>query len=131
MYLKWSFMYLVFTCMPGGSYRRRLRSLLSYLCYVFRALILILFGFKQSLFIYRNHKFNKQQQIQETQKQYDYVSVTLLLSAPSNTTGHRLHTSEMQKSSSHFWTATQHDQQQRTQQRDTASHVNPLDKTTE
>ena len=33
------FMYLVFTCMPGESYRRRLRSLLLYLCYVFRALI--------------------------------------------------------------------------------------------
>ena len=32
------FMYLVFTRMPGESYRRRLRSLL-YLCYVFRALI--------------------------------------------------------------------------------------------
>ena len=29
-------MYLVFTRMPGESYRRRLRSLL---CYVFRALI--------------------------------------------------------------------------------------------
>ena len=33
------FMYLVFTRMPGESYRRRLRSLLLYLCYVFRALI--------------------------------------------------------------------------------------------
>ena len=32
------FMYLVFTRMPGESYRRRLSSLL-YLCYVFRALI--------------------------------------------------------------------------------------------
>ena len=32
-------MYLVFTRMPGDSYRRRLRSLLLYLCYVFRALI--------------------------------------------------------------------------------------------
>ena len=32
-------MYLVFTRMPGESYRRRLRSLLLYLCYVFRALI--------------------------------------------------------------------------------------------
>ena len=32
------FMYLVFTRMPGESYRRRLRSLL-YLCYVFRSLI--------------------------------------------------------------------------------------------
>ena len=31
------FMYLVFTRMPGESYRRRLRSLLLYLCYVFRA----------------------------------------------------------------------------------------------
>ena len=30
------FMYLVFTLMPGESYRRRLRL---YLCYVFRALI--------------------------------------------------------------------------------------------
>ena len=30
-------MYLVFTRVPGESYRRRLRSLL--LCYVFRALI--------------------------------------------------------------------------------------------
>ena len=31
--------YLVFTRMPGESYRGRLRSLLLYLCYVFRALI--------------------------------------------------------------------------------------------
>ena len=30
------FMYLVFTHMPGESYRRRLRSLLLYLCYLFR-----------------------------------------------------------------------------------------------
>ena len=33
------FMYLVFTRMPGESYRGRLTSLLLYLCYVFRALI--------------------------------------------------------------------------------------------
>ena len=33
------FTYLVFTCMPGDSYRRRLQSLLLCLCYVFRALI--------------------------------------------------------------------------------------------
>ena len=33
------YMYLVFTRLPGESYRRRLRSLLLYLCYVFRALI--------------------------------------------------------------------------------------------
>ena len=33
------FMYKVFTRMPGESYRRRLRSLLLCLCYVFRALI--------------------------------------------------------------------------------------------
>ena len=32
-------MYLVFTRMPGESYRRRLMSLLVYLCYVFWALI--------------------------------------------------------------------------------------------
>ena len=32
-------MYLVFTRMPGECYRRRLRSLSLYLCYVFRALI--------------------------------------------------------------------------------------------
>ena len=32
-------MYRAFTRMPGESYRRRLRSLLLYLCYVFRALI--------------------------------------------------------------------------------------------
>ena len=32
-------MYLVFTCMPDETYRRRLRSLLLYLCYVFRAQI--------------------------------------------------------------------------------------------
>ena len=30
---------LVFTRMPGESYHRRLRSLLLYLCYVFRAII--------------------------------------------------------------------------------------------
>ena len=33
------FMYLVFTRMPGESHCRRLRSLLLYLCHVFRALI--------------------------------------------------------------------------------------------
>ena len=33
------FMYLLFTSMPGESYRRRLRSLLLCLCDVFRALI--------------------------------------------------------------------------------------------
>ena len=33
------FMYLVFTRVPGENYRRRLRFLLLYLCYVFRALI--------------------------------------------------------------------------------------------
>ena len=33
------FMYLIFTRMPVESYRRRLGSLLLYLCYVFRALI--------------------------------------------------------------------------------------------
>ena len=33
------FMYLVFTHMPGEKYRRRLRSLLLYLCYVLRAQI--------------------------------------------------------------------------------------------
>ena len=32
-------MYLVFTRMPGESYRRRLRLLLLYLCDVFRLLI--------------------------------------------------------------------------------------------
>ena len=32
-------MYIVFTRMPGESYRRRLRSLLLYICDVFRALI--------------------------------------------------------------------------------------------
>ena len=33
------FMYLVFTRMPGESNRRLLRSLLLFLCYVFRTLI--------------------------------------------------------------------------------------------
>ena len=33
------FMYFVFTRLPGESYRKRLGSLLLYLCYVFRALI--------------------------------------------------------------------------------------------
>ena len=33
------FKYLVFTRMPGESYRRRLRSLRLYLCYEFEALI--------------------------------------------------------------------------------------------
>ena len=33
------FMYRVFICMPGESYPVRLRSLLLYLCDVFRALI--------------------------------------------------------------------------------------------
>ena len=32
------FMYLVYTRIPGESYRRRLRSLLLYLCWVYRAL---------------------------------------------------------------------------------------------
>ena len=35
----WSLCIFVFTCLPGESYRRQLRSLLSHLCYVFRALI--------------------------------------------------------------------------------------------
>ena len=34
------FVNLVFTRMPGEGYRRRLRSLLLYLCYVFRAVII-------------------------------------------------------------------------------------------
>ena len=34
------FMYLVFTHIPDESYRGRLGSLLLYLCYVFRALII-------------------------------------------------------------------------------------------
>ena len=38
-YYEVEFKYLVFTRMPGDSYRRRLRFLLLYLCYVFRALI--------------------------------------------------------------------------------------------
>ena len=38
------FMYLVFTRMPGESYRRRLWSLFLYLCYVFPALINSLAG---------------------------------------------------------------------------------------
>ena len=33
------FVYLVVIRMPGESYRRRPRSLLMYLCYVFRAII--------------------------------------------------------------------------------------------
>ena len=33
------FTYTVFTCMPGESYCRRLRSLLLYLCYIFWVLI--------------------------------------------------------------------------------------------
>ena len=33
------------------------------------------FWFKQSLFVHRNNKLNKQQ-VQETQKQYAYSSVT-------------------------------------------------------
>ena len=32
-------MYLAFTHMPGESYRRRFRSLLLYLCYVYRELV--------------------------------------------------------------------------------------------
>ena len=36
------FMYLVFTRVPGESYRKWLRSLLLYLCHVFRALIISL-----------------------------------------------------------------------------------------
>ena len=38
-----AFMYLLFTRMPCESYRRRLRSLLLFLCDVFRALINSLF----------------------------------------------------------------------------------------
>ena len=44
------FMYLVFTSLPGESYRRRLRSLLVYLCDVFWALINSLVCW----FIYKN-----------------------------------------------------------------------------
>ena len=32
-------MYIVFTRIPGESYRKRLKSLWLYLCYVFRALL--------------------------------------------------------------------------------------------
>ena len=38
------FIYLVFTRMPGESYRRRLRSLLLYMCDIFRALPVATFG---------------------------------------------------------------------------------------
>ena len=38
-------MYLVFTRMPGESYGRRLRSLLLYLCYVFRTINSLVFLF--------------------------------------------------------------------------------------
>ena len=47
------FVYLVFTHMLGESYRRLLRFLLSYLCYVFRALMLLfLLLFKNQGFLY-------------------------------------------------------------------------------
>ena len=36
------FVYLVFICMPGESYRRRLGSLLLHLYYVFRALTVLI-----------------------------------------------------------------------------------------
>ena len=47
-------MYLVFTRKPGESYRRRLRSLLLYLSYVFRTLInsLVCRLFSSLFFIY-------------------------------------------------------------------------------
>ena len=55
------FVYFVFTCMPGKSYRRRFQSLLLCLCDLFATLFV---GLNKVLFI------------QETQKQYAYVSVT-------------------------------------------------------
>ena len=39
MYLWWSLCTLVFTCMPGKSYHRQIRSLLLHLCNVFQVLI--------------------------------------------------------------------------------------------
>ena len=53
------FTYLVFTHMPGESYSRRLRSLLLYLCYVFRALnnSLVCWFFKSSQSRERTHSF--------------------------------------------------------------------------
>ena len=50
------FMYLVFTRMPGESYRRRLSSLLLYLCDVFQALINSLVFF--ILFLYTVHNLS-------------------------------------------------------------------------
>ena len=49
------FMYLVFTHMSDESYRRRLRSLLLYLCYVLRALInsLVLLSVFFTFFFYQ------------------------------------------------------------------------------
>ena len=46
------FMYLVFTRMPDESYRRRLRSLLSYLRYVFRALVTSLLCWFQTVLFF-------------------------------------------------------------------------------
>ena len=47
------FMYLAYTRTPGDSYCRRLRSLLLYLCYLFRALINFPVGwFRSNLFLF-------------------------------------------------------------------------------
>ena len=53
MYLWWS-LCTIFTRMAGESYRSRLRSLLLYLCYVFRAQINFLVGW------FNNKDVNKQ-----------------------------------------------------------------------
>ena len=133
VYLWWSFMYLVFTCMPGDSYRRRLGSLLSYLRYVFRALITSLVccfclvlnkaysypGIRNST---NNNKYRKHKS--------DLIMSVLLCCSMRRQTPHGIGCM-LQKSSSQFWTSTQLNQQQQMQQRDTASRVNPLDKTTE
>ena len=55
MYVLVEFTYLVFTRMTGESYRRRLRSLLLHLCYVFPALI-------NSLGTHTDTKLKQQQQ---------------------------------------------------------------------
>ena len=46
------FMYLVFTRMPGESYRRWLRSLLLYLCYVFQVLRMYLWWSLCTLYLH-------------------------------------------------------------------------------
>ena len=78
------FMYLVFTRMPGESYRRRLRSLLLYLCYVFvcwfctSALSHVLFQIWRSSQHYYLHSYSHSMMSKSTKSWQIYLAKNLI-----------------------------------------------------